>query len=47
MFCNRKANNRINKLHEGALRLIYDHYETLFSDLLAKDDSYTVHHTNI
>ena len=47
MFCNRKANNRINKLHERALRLVYDDYETSFSDFLEKDGSFTVHHTNI
>ena len=46
MFCSRGANNRINKLHERALRLVYDDYETSFSDLLAIDGSFTVHHTN-
>ena len=47
MFCNRRANNRINKLHELALRLVYDDYETSFSDLLAIDGSFTIPHTNI
>ena len=47
MFCNRRANNRINKLYERALSLLYDDYETSFSDLLAKDGSYTARHTNI
>ena len=47
MFCSRRANNRINKLHERALRLVYDDYEILFSDLLAIDGSFTVYHTNI
>ena len=37
MFCNRRANNRINILHEQALGHVYDDYETSFSDLLAKD----------
>ena len=47
MLCSRTANNRIDKLHERALRLVYDDYETLFSDLVAIDGSFTVHHTNI
>ena len=47
MFCNRKTNNRIDKLHEQGLRLVYDDYETSFPDLLAKDGSFTVHHIDI
>ena len=34
MFYSRKTNNRINKLHEWALRLVYDDYESTFEDLL-------------
>ena len=45
MFCNRRTNNRIKKVYEQGLRLVYDDYKTSFSDLLAKDDSYTVPHT--
>ena len=47
MFCSRKSNDRINKLHERDLRLIYDDYKTSFSDLLAIDGSFTIHHTNV
>ena len=47
MFCSRKSNNRINKLHERALRLVYDDYETSFLELLAIDGSFTAYHTNI
>ena len=47
VFCSRRANNRINKLHERALRLAYDDCETSFSDLLPINCSFTVHHTNI
>ena len=43
MFCNARANYRINKLHEGAVRFVCDDYKT-FSELLAKDVSFTVHH---
>ena len=47
MFCSRTANNRIDKLHERVLRLVYDDCKTSFLELLAIDDSFTVHHTNI
>ena len=47
MFCSRKSNNRINKLHERALRLVYDDYKTSFLELLAIDGSFTAYHTNI
>ena len=47
MFCSRRASNRINKLHEQALRLVYDAYKTSFLDLLAIDGSFTFHHADI
>ena len=47
MFYSRKTNNRINKFHERALRLVYSEYECIFEDLMAKDRSFTVHHYNI
>ena len=37
MFYSRKTNNRINKLHERALRLVYIDYESTFEDLLKAD----------
>ena len=47
MFYSRKTNNRINKFHERALRLVYSECECIFEDLIAKDRSFTVHHYNI
>ena len=47
MFYNRTTNNKINKLHERALRLVYDDYLSAFEELLKKDNSFTVHHYNI
>ena len=47
MFHGRRANDRMNKLHERALRLVYKYYETSFSDLFAIDGSFTVDHANI
>ena len=46
-FYSRKTNNRINKLHERALRLAYSDYKSRFEDLLTKDGSFSVHHYNI
>ena len=47
MFYSRTTNNKINKLHERALRLVYDDYVSTFEKLLEKDNSFTVHHYNI
>ena len=47
MFYNRTTNNKINKLHEGALRLVYDDHASSFDELLEKDSSLSVHHFNI
>ena len=46
-FCSRRANVRINKLYEQALRLVYDDYKTSLSDFFAKYHLFKVHHTNI
>ena len=47
MFHNRTLNNKINKLHERALRLVYDDENYTFQELLEKDNTMTVHHRNI
>ena len=47
MFHSRKANNKINRLHERALRLIYNDYNSSFDQLLEKDGSVSIHHRNI
>jgi len=47
MFHGRVANNKINRLHERALRLVYNDYNSSFDDLLDKDKSVMVHHANI
>ena len=43
----RSLNKRINKLHERALRLIFPNHTITFQVLLNKDDSVTVHQSNI
>ena len=47
MFHNRTLNNRINRLHERALRITYKDDQSSFEELLLKDKSYTVHERNI
>ena len=47
MFCSRSMNNKINHIHERALRLVYQDYTTTFENLLKKDGSLTFHHRNI
>ena len=41
MFYSRTTNNKINKLHERALRLVYDDYVSAFEELLEKDNLFT------
>ena len=47
MFHSRTLNNRINRLHERALRLVYKDPDTTFQQLLDKDKTVTIHHRNI
>ena len=47
MFHNRTINNKINRLHERALRLVYDDDNSSFNELLILDNSITVHHRNL
>ena len=47
MFHGRQTNDKINKLHEGALRIVYNHTITSFEELLVKGKTFTIHHQNI
>ena len=47
MFCNKTANNQINKIHKRSLRLVYQLEDENFEDLLIKDNSWTIHESNI
>ena len=47
MFHSQRSNNKINLLHERALRIIYNDQISSFQELLEKDNSFTVHHFNI
>ena len=47
MFHNRTLNNRINKLHERALRIVHKNSQYTFQELLDLDNSKTMHHRNL
>ena len=46
MFHNRTLNNKINRLHERTLRLVYNDHESSFEELLLIDNSLTIHERN-
>jgi len=47
MFHSRIINNKINKLHERALRIVYKNQNLTFQDLLQLDNSVTIHDKNL
>ena len=47
MFHSRTLNNRINKLHERALRLVYKDPQLTFEQLLEKDNAFPINHRNL
>ena len=47
MLHSRKLNHRINKLHERALRIVYNDYKSSFQRLLEISNSFTIHERNI
>ena len=47
MLHSRKLNNRINRIHCRALRIVYQDRKFSFDELLAKDKSFNIHERNI
>ena len=47
MFHSRTINNKINRLHERALRIVYFDFKSSFEGLLIKDNSFPIHERNI
>ena len=47
MFHGRQITDKINKLHERALRIVYNDSITSFEELLVKDKTFTIHYQNI
>ena len=46
-MCHNRTYNKINRLHERCLRLIYNNNRSSFEDLLEKDNSVSIHHENL
>ena len=47
MCHSRALNTRINKIHERALRIVYNDYISPFEDLLENSGSISIHHRNL
>ena len=47
MFHSRALNNKINSIHERALRITYNDSKLTFEELLNKDNSVSIHHRNL
>ena len=47
MFHERQINDKIYKLHERVLMVVYNDTVTSFEELLVKDKTFTIHHQNI
>ena len=47
MCCNRSLNNKIDRLHERSLRIVYSDKTSDFSELLQKDGSVSIDYQNI
>ena len=47
MFHSRKQNHHINRVHESALRVAYEDYNSSFDKLLEKDNSCKIHDRNL
>ena len=47
IFHNRHTNNKINRLHERDLTIVYDDNISSFDQLLVIDKSFCIHHQNI
>ena len=47
MFHSRTINNKINRLHERALRIVHSDFKSSFEGLLVKGNSFSIHERNI
>ena len=47
MFHSRRLSNKINAIHERALRITYQDHTSTFQELLSKDNSVSMHHRNL
>ena len=43
----RELNNKMNSIHDRALRNLYNDSKSIFEELLKKDNSASIHHRNL
>ena len=47
MFYSQKSNDKINRLHERSLRIVYNEFESSYEELLSKCNSFSIHDQNV
>ena len=47
MYHSRSLNNKVNHIHERALRIVYQDFQSSVLALLVKDNSLTIHQKNL
>ena len=47
MFCSRKSNNKIKRLHERSFRIVNNDYESTYEELLAHNNCFSIHDQSI
>ena len=47
MLHSRTMNNKINRLHERSLRIVYSDQSSAFEELLERDKTFSIHYNNI
>ena len=47
MFCSRKSQFRLENIHKGTLRVVYNEYEKNYKDLLADHDEISIHQKHL
>ena len=47
MFLRRKLNHRINKIHDRALRIVYNDHQCAFEEFFERDGPFTIHERNL
>ena len=47
MLNSRALNNKINRIHERALRTVYSDYKSSFDELLDNGGSFTIYQRNV
>ena len=47
IFCSRKSNNKINRLHERSLGIFNNDYESTYEELLSNSNYFSFHDQNI